>query len=141
MTSEITIRQIKKNVTDPDPEPRWFLITNVNIVRRSKNKIIHFDYPNSQKKHPVLITAVTSALPGKRYLCHVRSASRATTIDHYEHSRCRHSCVLNKNGWIDDKWMWSVPTDQCNQTSFSCEEPFDSYIFDYLEPSSFGSPL
>lgn len=141
VSDTLITRQIIRNITDPDPQPRWFLITNKNIVRRSKDTILHFDFKFPDKPHPILVIALTSALPGKRYLCHVRSASRATAIDHYQHTRCIRSCVLNKDGYIDDKWMWSVPADLCNTVTFSCEEPIDSYVFDSLDEYNFGSPL
>ena len=125
--------RMKHNVQNLDEQYPWYLIPNPSIERSKSGRKIFFDFPKREKSHPVLVIGVFTSTPQSRASCVVRSSSRATSIEHYEHSRCLKTCKLNLNGYLDDKFLWSVPENQCNSNTYSCHEPSNSYVLDDLE--------
>lgn len=135
-----TKNKLRQNVESSDDTCRWYLIQNSQIQRKRNGKPIYFDFPKPTKPHPILVTTLITDIPARRFTCYVRSATVVTSIVHYQHIRCLRTCKLNRDGHIDDKWMWSVPESLCTQGNLSCPEPTDSYLFDELEDTNFGSP-
>jgi hypothetical protein len=125
--------RLKHNVQNLDEQYPWYLVKNPAIELFQKERKISFDFQNREKAHPILVIGVFTSTPQSRISCVVRSSSRSTSIEHYEHTKCVRTCKLNLNGFLDDKFIWSVPENQCNSNTYSCHEPSNSYVLDDIE--------
>lgn len=134
-TSQAYKNRMKQNVENLDEQYTWYLIPNASIERPKKGRTIFFDAPRREKPHPVIVIGAITSTPEGRVTCFVRSSTCPSSIKHYEHTKCVKTCKLDRVGYLDSKFSWSVPEAQCNSTTFSCEEPSDSYLFDEIEES------
>lgn len=116
-----------------DDQYRWYIVPNAHIERRQKGKTVLLPASPQTRAHPVLAMPQFTNAPQARLRCFVRSSTRKSVIEHYQHTRCERSCRIDRNGFLDARFVWSVPESQCTTMTYSCTEPVDSYLFDEIE--------
>ena len=128
------------NILNLDEKCTWYVVPNASIQRPEKGKTRQFGqphrnkpHPNPTKPHPVLLIGVFTQTPEGRITCVVRSSTFETALEHYKHTKCERTCKIDLNGYLDEKYVWSVPESLCNPNTYSCAEPSDSYLLDEIE--------